>query len=698
MNNYKLGSQNIQSMSKSKPTFPSNKIANTKMTLDLHKLDIKSPTVFPSTTANASNKLKSTSPSNSIDPLVFSFPNRSPKGKQSPTLLTEEYEPKENPNSAADMRVYPQSTKHSKPYAPVHFQDKLRNNNNTPQMPDKIPSYRQKDDGPKTTTIAMIQSSPKNSDSGKPDLRNFKQKPLDDKNKKPSNLTLTLQNATLAKGMSSPVAPNSAKGQTFDPTIRKGSHANILDSKNITHDKINASGPAHSITPQPQSQAQSQLHGYHPEVKSSTPTPTPYSLNNFLVDLGSLSSDPNMKISKININNINNINTINNNNNESANKGSTPKDSTTQYKELLKILNDKNSEINRLTQDKMELKAALDSLTGEVRSLGKMKVAMKEKDKLIEKMNSTLSETVRETNEIKRSIQRDSKENYGSSPVPPETEGIKNLMEQLKHLPDPESDDMLVADKKALLELVSKNQPQSTTNAKRPVSSYMLSNLEYRTERNSNPVNAVSTSQLFQRNFSTTIEDHINKKLTESPYYENIKNSLKKNPTKITFGAKKTGSAVKKNISSSNKQIKPPVAANANTSQRSSETPRQLHSGLNISTKPIEKADRVMPQTTTAHLDYDAAKRKFSHEPKLQHDTFMASFFNKKHSTNVQTDEVKELSLKKEEDQPTDINKALVHLKDRVKNLLSKHKNNHDKLKKINEAFMQKLEGLSITH
>ena len=275
-------------------------------------------------------------------------------------------------------------------------------------------------------------------------------------------------------------------------------------------------------------------------------------------------------------------------------------------------------------------------------------------------------------------------------------EGIKNFIDQLKSMSINENED--INEKRSYIMESAAKSP--TIIFKKPESSYLLSNLEYRTERSSNPVNSVSHSQFFQRNLSTTIED-TNKKLAESPYYENIRNGIKNNKA---MNGLKNSSNIKKNLSTSNKTIKPPLISNSTfkKGEFNSETPRNIPgngNGLIINTKTLDKVDRIIPHTTT-HLEFDTSIRKFSNDSKIYNEGFMASLLNKKNSITSNLEDV--LSQKEKEDEQSslpsdqsDIARALNILKERIKKLLQNHKHNHDKLKKINDIFIQKLESLT---
>ena len=614
----------------------------------------------------------------SIENLLLQRLNSSPLVKQSQMLMTEEYD--QQRDSLLEMKMHPQTTKGA---FPTTFQEKI---NNHAFVPDKIPSYRQKDQGSRQNTGFIGFTSPKASDARAEFFKNNnKSKLLEEKLKTPG-LVLTLQNMNTSHQqgkLNSPIHPNSAKGSTQDPSIRK---INAMDNKLITITQNSEKNQGYN---------QSQLQSHNADKKQLGSTQ--YSINNFLVDLGGMTSDSSMKISKININNFNNINTIN-----TSEKCITPKDNnnSSQYKELLKLLQEKNIEINKLSHDKSDLKLELQNVTNEVKGVRKMKQVLRDKEKIADGMHNSLTEALRESHDLKREIQYQKQGTRDYTNATLEVEGAKNFIDQLKSMSINENED--VNEKKSyIMESATKSEAKM---GKKPESSYLLSNLEYRTERNSNPVNSISHSQFFQRNLSTTIEDNLTKKLVESPYYYE-KNPNGINKSKVTN--LKSPSNITKNISISSKIIKPPLITSSSAFKKgefnnNNEVSRNVPgngNGLVINTKTLDKLDRIMPHTTT-HVEFDPSKRKLSHDSKINTEGFMTSLFNKKNSITSNPENAFNQKEKEEEQSSlspdqSDIGKALNILKERIKKLLQNHRHNHDKLKKINDIFIQKLENLT---
>jgi len=427
-----------------------------------------------------------------------------------------------------------------------------------------------------------------------------------------------------------------------------------------------------------------------------------HNLNNLLVDLASISSE-HMKggVSKININSINNINTINNNI-ATGDRLPSPKESnnsSSQYNDLLRLLNEKNKEIQRLSQDKVELRSTLDVLTSEITNLKKMKVLVKEKEKTIENLQHSLTDAIRESEDLKKDVLNGSQDGTphiqqhhfairkGNNPSIGDIEGIKALINQLKGITDSsgEINNDSLEQKTHLLETITKENQHSKL--KKSDLSYNSFNLESRNERGSQSKEVVP--DIYNRNFSETLEVPFGKKANESPYYDALKTTKKNLKANIGSGAAKKGSTGSKKLVSESQTIKPSTAPKKGDSLIGTPRKPQIHTEL------IDRQYKIQPSTTTG-ADIDLFKRKFSHDPKLISDAFSADTLNKK---RLQADKKPAGHRMPSQDHSSskeslDIGKALSSIKDRIGMLLSKHRDDHKKLKNTHDVYIKKLDTL----
>lgn len=398
-------------------------------------------------------------------------------------------------------------------------------------------------------------------------------------------------------------------------------------------------------------------------------------------------------------------------NNSTAGYQRVPSPNTTsQYQEMIKTLSNKNQELDSLGKENAELKATLGSLANELRELKKMKMQMAEKDKLIAQLKSTLggksqdSQEIEKDFNIKATLDQFSKNHSVLDQI--SKEGMDELLSQLNK-PNSKEGPRSPDKKLSLLEMLKHHSSNAQgSNPKKPVSSYMLSNLEYRTERNSNPVNAISPGQLYQRNFSTTLET--SKRKLESPYYENILGA-KREPTRNEF----SNNNIQKKQPESRGNIKKPLQMQPSNGGKQTPTNSQSFKkgeisevlrksstgrvgGLQIKNElQFEKSPAITPNTTTG-TSVDPTKRKFSHDPKGScgaTNTATPCDSDHTHPTSVRGEKsYRQSSLEK----PLDIAAGLNMIKERIKMMLIKHREHHNTLKQTNALILEKLEKLAI--
>lgn len=372
------------------------------------------------------------------------------------------------------------------------------------------------------------------------------------------------------------------------------------------------------------------------------------------------------------------------------------------YQEIIKNLSEKNQELEILGKENTELKSTLGFLANELRELKKMKSEMAEKDQLIAQLKSTLGNTLQESQDLHHDIEKDpplkerlespnnplskpsSQEKMNSHVQPRSPEKKLSLMEQLKH------------------HNINSTTNNQGANTKKPGSSYMLSNLEYRNERNSNPVNAMSQGQLYQRNFSTTLET--GKKKFELPHYEQL------------IGTKKDGvsneylvETQKKQPESRGNSKKPATMTQANKKTpvsslnfKKGELSEILRKGsagkmggLQITNDPQSFGKNLgAAPNSTAGSSFDPTKRKFSHDPKGSSGLAITATLSDSGQANPSSFRG-DKSYSQGTGKPLDIAAGLNAIKERIRMMLDKHRDHHNSLKQTNALILEKLEKLA---
>ena len=502
------------------------------------------------------------------------------------------------------------------------------------------------------------------------------------KSSMPSNLTLTLNNTYTNAGSNSHRAPLNS------PTVEQ----QRMNGKLPSYIQFNRKNSQKVETEIDQQQANPIVSNKHSQAQHQP-------LSAFLSDLTSLSPKHMQGVARIN---IGNINTISNNNTNQVEKVPSPKDSNNQSQsnDLVKLLNNKNKEIHKLKNDKSELKSTLESLNGEINSLKMMKSLLSEKEKVIENLQNSLFEAVRESDDLKREFQNENiipqdknftgvqGQNTGKKPNNSasisDMESIKILISQLKSLnegTDEPSPTVLADFRNTVMDTAGRKSQQPKQ--KKAENAHESFNNDKRGDRSSDPHS--SQPDLYQRNFSSTLEDLIARKM-ESPYYEAMKNNTKKNG-KSSADSKKD-SADSRKVANDNQSSKPSGSSTLKKGDSLLGTPRKVQ----LSVDKLERQFKIQPNTTTAG-ETDILARKFSHDPKLN-SKGSGGLLGKKQSIVEPGSTLAYTAEKESSGEPLDIGKALGELKNRIGRLLNKHKDDHSKLKVTHEMYLQKLQEL----
>mgnify|MGYP000922458958 CR=1 FL=1 len=341
---------------------------------------------------------------------------------------------------------------------------------------------------------------------------------------------------------------------------------------------------------------------------------------------------------------------------------------------IFMLLEEKNKEIEKLAKEKQNLEKELRFIAQEVQNVAQMKKVSQEKDHAIDKLQESLQEAVLESQELRKELKRlqlQSPEKSQEHEEHQQQQEVTSLINQLKELLNEEGHSGRSADfKSRLLELLQKqNNPQLL---KKPEFPYMLSNLEYRTERNSNPVNFFSSSRLYQRNYSAHIDEGFGRKLSLSPYYETILD----NTRKISDSKKSLPSSTKssKSANQSKKFFK--------RSELKETVPRHINNYT-------PNQNEVFLSQNRGNLDFETTHRKFSHEHKASADNRGTYKLNGSLNRKESHQEVSSHNF--------EFSEALSHLKERIKTLLDKHRIRQIKLTQMNQTILRKLEQLGIS-
>ena len=437
-----------------------------------------------------------------------------------------------------------------------------------------------------------------------------------------------------------------------------------------------------------------------------------YVATNFTIDQSMTSQDQIKNVSKLNMNSITNaFNT--------EKTISSPKEGPG-YNDLIKMMN-KDGGSSSATQDK-KIKATIGMLTEEINSFKRMKSQLREKERLIETLQYSICEAVKDSDNLRKELQKSNLMPYDITPSTSESPAEHKRTKKNLSIGDMETVKTLVSQLKALTECSEEIGESSNGNtragnttkpkSKRPESSYSSGGFDHILERNAavdlSGGNSNNNVNIYQRHYSGTFEDTYGQKAMESPYYEALKTISRKEEIHAHahshghgYGHSKTPAAVGKKGSGSSisKKTSPDVRKTGNSGmafQKDKDsllgTPRKIQ----VESTRIAKQPRTQHNTMTGG-ELDILKRKFSHDPRVISEC-AGDIFAKKNSGAEAGSTLAYTTEKESLGENMDIGKALGMLKDRIANLLFRHKDDQNKLKETYCANLQKLEGLLQQH
>lgn len=637
------------------------------LTLDPSKFDSKSTGI-----GAFLNERNYYSPTNKPDKSLLPNQTKSPRKNNLMAIITDNLEPREG-----GEKPMPQTTK------TIRSSFLGSGNEKTRQMPtsgEKIMSTKAKDSQSKIllpnyeSFLARKTSQTKDSTNKEinSNLKDTRFKILEEPPKKqsiPNNLSLALSNGFITSGSNSHRAP--------------------LNSPHSDYHKLNAKTPAVAQLNRKNSQ-RSDTETEQQANRTATATqkggiPQNHPLNTILADFGSVSPKYNNRgVSRINIGNVSNSAFIDE-------KLQSPKEDAIKSptSDLMKLLSDKNKEIHRLANDKMELKSTLESLNGEILSLKNMKSLLREKEKMIEDLQSTLYEAVKESDELKNEFERENilpsgnglglgsgtrdSQVQGGHISGDKMEGIKSLIAQLKALTDGgpgEAPSTTLELKNSILENLNKKKLSKQNKRENSYDSFYLEKKGDKTP----PVDSYIASG-HPRNYSIAFEE----KRTggDSPYFEAQKDNHRRSEKALTnemIDLRKVRSDSRSKIlGTSNVIIKKGDSFLG--------TPRKIQ----VNPGQVENPPKVQPHTTTA-VGNETLARKLSQDQKF-------SSFGKK-QISAEPGSTFAYTTDKDSGEGFDIGKGLSDLKNRIARMLNKHQGDHVKLKETHELYFKKLQDL----
>jgi len=411
-------------------------------------------------------------------------------------------------------------------------------------------------------------------------------------------------------------------------------------------------------------------------------------VSNVLNDLTSLPLELTKSNSKTTVNNTtNNIIT----NIMIGEKVPSPKGSnnfSSQYQDLIRLINEKDKEIQKLNSEKTELKSTLNTLTSGVEDFKSMKSVLKEKERIITSLKNSLSVAIKESDVLRGEISAPEiqsghshkRSNKNSSF---DIEGIKSLMYEIKSLEqDNENDtdqyetgnsqpDKVI--KKTLSLKTKKSEPSHPGSA--------AANYRFATN------NSVIEDQQARDLLGSSQESPLLKKNKDSPYYELIKGAKK--DLKISLEGKKEPK-------SSGSDVQTTRVRTANTIVIKKRDPMGTPRKLQVNTDNLEAPAKTNYPNTTTGADIDVFKRKFSHDPRVITEG-LREFGAKKNSViDLGSPATHHSNSGKAQEQPgsLDIGKALGELKNKIARLLDRHQSEHKNLRNIQEGYLKKLNEL----
>jgi hypothetical protein len=644
-----------QSVASNKPVLKSKGSAK-GLTLDPSKFDSKSTGI-----GAFLNERNYYSPTNKPDKgSLIPGQTRSPRKNNLVVILPDNLEPKDSIH--VSDKAFPQTTK------TIRSSLLGQNNEKTRQIPnsnEKVMSTKARDSQTKILLpnyeSFLSRKASQAKDSNKETNSNSRLKMMEEPPKKqsvPHNLSLALSNGLMGTGSNSHRAPLNSPHSDFNKLNGTGN----VGGKTQVVAQLNRKNSQRSDT-ETDSQAKNQM-------SSAKGIPQNHPLNTILADLGSASPKYSTRqgVSRLNIVNVSNSGLMDE-------RIQSPKEDvvvTSPTNELLKLLSEKNKEIHRLANDKMELKSTLESLNGEMTGLKQMKSVLREKEKFIEELQWTLSEAVKESDELKREFERENiipvvksqvqgQNNAGGGQVATEKmESIKSLIAQLKQLTEG-SDDVTSTTldlKNSILESLNKKKLNKQNKRENSYDSFYLEKKGDKTP----PVD--SGHHGHPRNYSIALED-TKKTGGDSPYYA----SLDRKNDGVMDLRKVRPDSRSKILGTSNVIIKKGDSFLG--------TPRKIQ-------MPGESQIKVQPHTTTA-VGAEIFARKISQDQKLN--------LGKKQGV-VEAGSTFAHTAEKEGGESFDIGKGLTELKNRIARMLGKQKGDHLKLKETHELYLRKLQDL----
>lgn len=670
----------IPSTSSSKPSSKSkNPLRGSygKLTLDLNKFELRS--IAPSTTtASGSQPFSPTGIPLEKVSLITNM-RKSPRTGHPPiSFPTDGLESKET--YTIDNKIFPQTTKaSSKGYVGLSV-DKTKKTN------ERVASPKQKDSHLKSSGLSYEAflnkrgSQQQTKESLKTELG---------LNRGDSKTRITEETAKKG-GVSSSLTLN-----TVYTSVGSNSHRAQISSP-VAGEHGNANRPYMYVPLHRRNSQKSEsdfLQQY--QLQSNTINSTKgYVATNFTIDQSMTSQDQIKNVSKLNMNSISNAFTT-------EKTISSPKEGPG-YNGLIKMIN-KDSGSSSATQDK-KIKATIGMLTEEIDSFKRMKNQLREKERLIETLQYSICEAVKDSDNLRKELQKSNLMPYDITPSTSESPAEHKRTKKNLSIGDMETVKTLVSQLKALTECSEEIQEgnsrvgTSKPKSKRPESSYSSGGFDHILEKNSAVDLSGGTSgnnvNIYQRHYSGTFEDTYGSKAMESPYYEALKTISRKEETHHNHSSKPS-TANSKKASSISKKASPDVRKTGNSGMASQKdkdsllgTPRKIQ----VESTRIAKQPRTQHNTMTGG-ELDILKRKFSHDPRVISEG-TGDLFAKKHSGAEAGSTLAYTTEKESSGENIDIGKSLGMLKDRIANLLFRHKDDNRKLKETFCANLQKFEGL----
>jgi len=372
-----------------------------------------------------------------------------------------------------------------------------------------------------------------------------------------------------------------------------------------------------------------------------------------------------------------------------------------QYNDLIRLINEKDKEIQKLNSEKTELKSTLNSLSNGVEDFKSMKSVLKEKEKIISSLKSSLSVAIKESDVLRGEITKDSLLSLGLNTQEIQSgghshkrsnknssfdiEGIKSLMYEIKSLEQDDDDTEQFETGNSQPDKVIKKTLSLKTKKSEPMHSGGNA-ASYRFVTNNSVIEDLSAKEQF---FGGSQESPLLRKGKDSPYYDLIKGAKK--DLKIALENKKE-------IKSSDKvgsDVQTTRVRTANTIVIKKRDPMGTPRKLQVNTDNLDGPGAKMNQPhTTTGADIDIFKRKFSHDPRVTTEGFREFGAKKNSVVDLGSPATQHSNSAKLQEPGLDIGKALGELKNKIARLLDRHQSEHKNLKNIQEGYLTKLNEL----